>query len=849
MEEIDNKDIINYLKDNSKNWSSGNKEIDAFIQKNQSNVSDNIIFEWIPYNQFSDIKEIGYEFSTATWKNGPLHFNINKKKWERKSNRKVALKYLNMTKLYSIKIEFLNKFKSEGIGYGISQNNDTKDYIFVFHEKFYEKNFEKYCEKCSEGYTDEKYKWCKPCLIIHLNFTNWTSGNKMIDSFIQEEQLKIDTPWDTVFEWVPYNQFIDIEETNIQGFITAIWKDGPLKYSEYSKNYKRNLRKKFVLKFFYNSQNNPDEFLNKAESYLTTKDSYVNGNFYGISQNPDTKDYILIFGEKYLETFCKNCGENYTAKIYKWCKLCHINYLKSNFVDWTSKIKQAETFIAFLQEKQFEWIPYDQFSDIEDIKNIGATAKWNYITYNSDDSGDSDDSNDSVDSLIFNRKVVLKYLYNLQYISNEFLSKIKSKDITRIYGISQNPKTKNYALVFNKKYLETCCKNCGTNVIVTLKFFYNSQNVSIEFLNKIKQKGLSKYERKCKTVTLKYLYNILDILDEFLDKIKPKDIVSYGMSQNPDTKDYILMKSHLTEGIISYGISQNPNTKDYILVFCEKYIEKCCKNCGEKYTNEIYKWCKLLCSINEKSMKIFDFIDDFKFNWVPYNEFNDIKEMGRGGFSTVYSAIWRYKKVALKCLHNSHNFINEFLNEVKAYRAYSSEDIIKIYGISQNPDTGDFIMILECAEGGNFNATGKQPFSDRAHDKLLALDICNEIRPEINEPKAPKCYIDLMKKCWNSNPTNRPNVFKIEEFIWLFYNSYISNASKFKYIMKIEKEQQHYEIEKQFKEAEEYRKENPISIKDIQSTTHPQAVYTSRLLNSFTKDLPSECFDCAIDDL
>ncbi|CAB4390013.1 unnamed protein product [Rhizophagus irregularis] len=82
-------------------------------------------------------------------------------------------------------------------------------------------------------------------------------------------------------------------------------------------------------------------------------------------------------------------------------------------------------------------------------------------------------------------------------------------------------------------------------------------------------------------------------------------------------------------------------------------------------------------------------------------------------------------------------------------------------------------------------------------------------------------------QCWNSNPTNRPNAFKIEEFIWLFYNSYISNASKFKYIMKIEKEQQHYEIEKQFKEAEEYRKETPISIKDIQSTTHPQAVYTS----------------------
>jgi hypothetical protein len=66
------------------------------------------------------------------------------------------------------------------------------------------------------------------------------------------------------------------------------------------------------------------------------------------------------------------------------------------------------------------------------------------------------------------------------------------------------------------------------------------------------------------------------------------------------------------------------------------------------------------------------------------------------------------------------------------------------------------------------------------------------------------------------------------------------DASEFKF---------HYEIEKQFKEAEEYRREIPIFIKDIQSATHPHAVYTSWLLNSSTKDLPnSECLDCSITD-
>ena len=74
--------------------------------------------------------------------------------------------------------------------------------------------------------------------------------------------------------------------------------------------------------------------------------------------------------------------------------------------------------------------------------------------------------------------------------------------------------------------------------------------------------------------------------------------------------------------------------------------------------------------------------NDIVFEWIPYNQFSNIKEIGRGGFATVYSAIWkdgqlRYNaytekyvksslnyKVALKCLHNSQNITNEFLNEV-----------------------------------------------------------------------------------------------------------------------------------------------------------------------------------------
>ncbi|CAB4389801.1 unnamed protein product [Rhizophagus irregularis] len=61
------------------------------------------------------------------------------------------------------------------------------------------------------------------------------------------------------------------------------------------------------------------------------------------------------------------------------------------------------------------------------------------------------------------------------------------------------------------------------------------------------------------------------------------------------------------------------------------------------------------------------------------------------------------------------------------------------------------------------------------------------------------------------------------------------------------------EIEKQFKKAEEYRKANLSSTENYQIVAHPQAIYTSRLLNPFTENLPkyddndnSQCLDQVI---
>jgi hypothetical protein len=84
-------------------------------------------------------------------------------------------------------------------------------------------------------------------------------------------QLKIDSCYNIIIEWIPYDQFNHIKNIYKDNFTTinlAIWKDGPLKYNFNEKKQIRKPKKEVTLKCLNNYQNDINKFLNEVVNLI-----------------------------------------------------------------------------------------------------------------------------------------------------------------------------------------------------------------------------------------------------------------------------------------------------------------------------------------------------------------------------------------------------------------------------------------------------------------------------------------------------------------------------------------------------------------------------------------------------
>ncbi|RHZ69932.1 hypothetical protein Glove_276g8 [Diversispora epigaea] len=426
----------------------------------------------------------------------------------------------------------------------------------------------------------------------------------------------------------------------------------------------------------------------------------------------------------------------------------------------------------------------------------------------------------------------------------------------------------------------------------------------------------------------------------------------------------------------------------------QEYNGYWCKPCNSKhFQNDFNNWT----SGNDKIDKI---IQETQLNanhyyevieWISYDRFKDVKQIGKGGFGTIHYARWidgfikewdienqqwkRYCEdgdeyeddeeieVALKKFDNFMNF-NDVLNEMEIHlktwtSGYAS---IRFYGITQDPETHSYMMVLEYAKDGNFREylknnfnninwlqklnnlqdlsyrlmvihkldivhqdfhpgnilssnfedimwisdfglskliganpnnpekknivgvlpyiapevlsgdegytkaadvysfgiiayemiTGFPPYPDIPHDEDLAIKICNGLRPKIPF-HTPKLITRMIMRCWDARVTHRPTFKELKDELKKYYWDYRDYL--------YEGKNKDSEIVIQIKKAKEFSANQESTNTTTTTTTttttplnyqtHPQAIYTSRLLNysKLPKPKNEENFERELEEL
>ncbi|EXX67400.1 Cdc15p [Rhizophagus irregularis DAOM 197198w] len=121
--------------------------------------------------------------------------------------------------------------------------------------------------------------------------------------------------------------------------------------------------------------------------------------------------------------------------------------------------------------------------------------------------------------------------------------------------------------------------------------------------------------------------------------------------------------------------------------------------------------------------------------WIPYSQFKNVKEITKGGYGIIYKAIWPAhddldREIILKRFERSKNNIKYFLNELISNQHCKNKPlhnyIIEVYGYTKEPESDDYILVMEYASEGDLHKYLQKNFtsiawSNRYNQKLHIL--------------------------------------------------------------------------------------------------------------------------------
>ncbi|RGB40442.1 kinase-like domain-containing protein [Rhizophagus diaphanus] len=342
------------FKENFKNWTSGNKNIDELIQQSQLNAFFCIkCLEWIPFENFENVTYItrgGFsKIYSADWPEGSIeNWDIENQNWDRTPNVKVALKSLDNSSIISN--YFLNEIKyyisgnfscfNTVVCYGITQDPDTQNYMMVLQ---YYKNGDLRKNLTNEGY-GEKIRYLfwiiDGLLAIHNSgkvHKDFHSGNVLLlDSLIAISDLGMCQPVNDnerkgVYGVIPYmapevlrgHQYTQAADIYSFGIIM-----NELMSEEIAFNYiphDRTLAVKICKGFRPKISEDTPKLI--ADLIIKCWDAKA--------ENRPTAKELLLKLKKYLDELSKDDSEIYSQ--IKECEKIKVNKLKNRTSEYKSK--------------------------------------------------------------------------------------------------------------------------------------------------------------------------------------------------------------------------------------------------------------------------------------------------------------------------------------------------------------------------------------------------------------------------------------------------------------------------------------------------------------------------------
>ncbi|RGB42865.1 kinase-like domain-containing protein [Rhizophagus diaphanus] len=234
-------------------------------------------------------------------------------------------------------------------------------------------------------------------------------------------------------------------------------------------------------------------------------------------------------------------------------------------------------------------------------------------------------------------------------------------------------------------------------------------------------------------------------------------IKCFGITQDPITHNYALALQYMENGNLRSYLGQTANSKTW-----------------EQRLNKMYDICLALNDIHKYGLIHKDL--------HPGNIFI--------GSTFAYIGDFGLCMPANECLSNSTE------KNIYGVIPYIAPEILRRKPHTLASDIYSLGIII------NEIITGIPPFNNQPHDYLLVLDVCRGLRPNIRA-ETPNSLRELIEKCWDANPENRPTSKEI------FY-TLSNNLNEYKNMLL------------NFNET--------ITMQSYE--THPQAIYTSRLLIS-----------------